>query len=244
MGLKRWRRWLVAGLLLAGLAQGVEGGWILVKASLAQILLDRAWADTLAAGAPVRPWPWADTWPVARLSASRLGADAVVLAGASGEALAFGPGLVAGAMTPGSDGHVVIAGHRDTHFAFLAQIREGDQILLEGADGRRRDYRVAGARVVDSRDAVIPLNAGGPWLTLVACWPFDAIDPGGPLRYVVSARPAPAAPDPQGAADAVPGAIQPFFNSPTIQSSTSAPTVAVTRDPISPPAAIPSALNR
>lgn len=241
MGLKRW---LVAGLLLAGLAQGVEGGWILLKAGLAQVLLDRAWADSLATGASVRPWPWADTWPVGRLSASRLGADAVVLAGASGEALAFGPGLVAGAMAPGSDGHVVIAGHRDTHFAFLAQIREGDQILLEGADGRLRDYRVADARVVDSRDAVITLDVGGPWLTLVACWPFDAIDPGGPLRYVVSARPAPAIPDRRGGAAAVPGAIQPFFNSPTIQSSTSAPTVAVTRDPISPPAAIPSALNR
>jgi sortase A len=240
VGLKRW---LVAGLLLAGLAQGVEGGWILLKASLAQVLLDRAWADTLATGTPVRPWPWADTWPVGRLSASRLGADAVVLAGASGEALAFGPGLVAGAMAPGSDGHVVIAGHRDTHFAFLAQIREGDQILLEGADGRLRDYRVADTRVVDSRDAVITLDVGGPWLTLVACWPFDAIDPGGPLRYVVSARPAPAILDRRSAA-AVPGAIQPFFNSPTIQSSTSAPTVAVTRDPISPPAAIPSALNR
>jgi sortase A len=244
MGLTRWRRWLAAALLLAGAAQGAEGGWILLKAGLAQFLLDRAWAATVATGEPVRPWPWADTWPVGRLSASRLGADAVVLAGASGEALAFGPGLVAGTTAPGGEGHVLIAGHRDTHFAFLARVREGDQLSLEDPTGRRRDYRVAGMRVVDSRDAVIPLDAGGPWLTLVACWPFDALDPGGPLRYVVSARPAPLAPDLTRAATGSPGPLQPFLSRPTTQSSTSAPTVAVTRDPISPPAAMPSALNR
>lgn len=244
MGLSRRRRWLVAGLLLAGIVQGVEGGWILLKASLAQVLLDRAWSATVAEGARVRPWPWADTWPVGRLSVSRLGADAVVLAGASGEALAFGPGLVAGAAAPGGNGHVVIAGHRDTHFAFLAGVREGDRILLEDPTGRQRDYRVTGMRVVDSRDALVPLDVGGPWLTLIACWPFDAVDPGGPLRYVVSARPAATMPDPRDDLTVSPGPSQPFLSRPTTQSSTSAPTVAVTSDPIRPPATMPSAPNR
>ena len=193
MGLRRPRRvrarhLLVLALCLAGLAQGASGGWIFAKAALAQVLLDRAWAASVAAGTPVRPWPWADTWPVARLRAPRLGAAAVVLAGASGEALAFGPGLVDGSARPGAPGNAVIAGHRDTHFAFLAQLREGDVIAVEDTAGRRSDYAVVGVEVVDSRDAVVSMETTEPWLTLVACWPFGTVEPGGPLRYVVTAR--------------------------------------------------------
>jgi sortase A len=190
VGLRRLRPRgvLVAALFLAAAAQAGQGGWILVKAGVAQQLLDRAWRASVADGAPVRPWPWADTWPVARLSAPRLGADSVVLAGASGEALAFGPGLVPGSALPGGAGNTVIAGHRDTHFAFLEGLREQDRLVLDDATGRRAVYEVVGIDVVDERDTVIGLGTTESWLTLVACWPFDAIEPGGPWRYVVSAR--------------------------------------------------------
>ncbi len=79
------------GLVLVG-----QGLWIHAKALLAQVLLERAFEQTLATGAPVKPWPWADTWPVARIEFPRLGKSVIVLAGSSGQALAFGPGHVEG----------------------------------------------------------------------------------------------------------------------------------------------------
>jgi len=78
-----------AGVILLG-----QGAWIQAKAVLAQILLERAFAETLATGRDAKPWSWADTWPVARVEAPRLGRSAIVLHGSSGQALAFGPGHV------------------------------------------------------------------------------------------------------------------------------------------------------
>jgi sortase A len=49
--------------------------------------------DEIASGKVVKPWPWADTWPVARIAVPRLSVQAVVLAESSGQALAFAGGL-------------------------------------------------------------------------------------------------------------------------------------------------------
>ena len=80
---------LSAGLLLAGL-------WIPFKAVVAQELLSLAWARTQASQVESRPWPWADTWPVARLQLPGEQSSLVVLSGGHGESLAFGPGQVKG----------------------------------------------------------------------------------------------------------------------------------------------------
>ena len=87
---------------------------------------------------------------------------------------------------------MVIAGHRDTHFRALARLAPGDEIVLETVAGpsggvRSRRYRVTGAVVVDRSRTDFVADAGEPTLTLVTCWPFDAVVPGGPLRYVVTA---------------------------------------------------------
>jgi sortase A len=185
----------VSGVLLAaGLALLANGLWIPAKAELAQHLLRRAWERTLASGGTQRfaPWPWADTWPVARLLAPAQDVDLVVLAGASGRTLAFGPGHHAGSAAlgagPGAPGVTVLAGHRDTHFRFLGALRPGDELRVQTPDGRWRRYRVLGHRVVDARDARL-LAEPAAALALVTCFPFDAPVPGGPLRYVVWAEP-------------------------------------------------------
>jgi sortase A len=181
---------------LAGAALVAQGLWIPAKAVLAQVLLERAWNRALAGEAHPRPWPWADTWPVARLilPPGKLGdrsRNLIVLAGASGRTLAFGPGHLDGSALPGDDGNVVLVGHRDTHFRALASLTFGDEVVLEtlGPDGtpRRRRYRVAGAEVVDKSRTDLLAETARPTLTLVTCWPFDAVVPGGPLRYVVTA---------------------------------------------------------
>src|ERR1700733_8029430 len=74
--------------------------YIHAKAALAQVLLERAFAAEITSGTVVKPWSWADTWPVARIEVPRLAAHAIVLAGGTGQALAFGPGHVGAPRTP------------------------------------------------------------------------------------------------------------------------------------------------
>ena len=66
----------IATLALAGLVLVGQGLWIHAKALLAQVLLERAFAQTLQTGHDVKPWSWADTWPVARVELPRLGRSA------------------------------------------------------------------------------------------------------------------------------------------------------------------------
>ena len=130
----------------------------------------------------------ADSWPVARLRAPRLGVDLIVLANATGSTLAFAPGHVDGTAAPGAPGNTVLAGHRDTHFAFLERLRPGDELRLERPGGPEARYAVRSARIVDRARTEILAPAERDLLTLVTCWPFAAVSPGGRERYVVQAR--------------------------------------------------------
>ena len=174
-------------LALAGAASFGRGAWILAKAELAQVLLESAWQATLEGEAHVRPWSWADTWPVARLRAPQHGTEVIVLAGASGAVMAFGPGHLDGSAPPGAGGNTVLAGHRDTHFEFLRHLEAGDEIRLETADGTEHLYRVASMQIVDKNDRRSVAATEEAVLTLVTCYPFEDWVPGGPLRYVVRA---------------------------------------------------------
>lgn len=185
-----WRRLSALLLLLLGMQQGLAAALIQVKARLAPVLIEKAWQQSLdQGGVPAKPWPWADTWPVARLLSPRAETDLLVLAGDSGNALAFGPGLALASPAPGSGGTVVIAGHRDTHFAFLATLEPGDELLLQMIDGSLRSYRVAYSRIVDADRETIPVLREQDSLLLVTCYPFDTLRAGGSLRYTVQAFP-------------------------------------------------------
>lgn len=180
---------LAAALLLLSAWQAAEAVRIPAKAWLAQRLLERAWSETAAGAAQARPWPWADTWPVARLRVPSAGVDLIVLDGASGEALAFAPALVAGSASFGARGASVVAGHRDTHFRFLRELQAGDAIEVEDARGGTERFVVTSMEVADSRATSLRVDAVERALVLVTCWPFDAVVPGGPMRYVVTALP-------------------------------------------------------
>jgi len=178
---------LSALLLATGAVQGVRGGWIHAKARLAQVLLHRSWERTQAGGVEEKPWPWADTWPVARLILPG-GREHIVLAGATGRNLAFAPGHLDGSSEPGGDGTCVIAGHRDTHFAHLDSLAKGQAVVLEDAAGRRRIYRVVATVIVDERGTWVITDNDRPTLVLITCWPLDSPLPGGTQRYVVWAE--------------------------------------------------------
>lgn len=191
----RWRgTWLrslqvgaAIGLLALGAWQFGQGAWIQAKAWLDQALIGQAWSRTLAGERQVKPWPWADTWPVARLSVPALGIERYVLAGTGGAAMAFGPGHLEGTALPGDAGNSVIGGHRDTHLAFLRHLPVGSEIHLESPDGARRSYTVRHAMVLDTRDVWIAKQEGPTRLTLITGYPFDALRAAGAQRFVISA---------------------------------------------------------
>ena len=172
----------ILGLILFG-----QGIWIHAKAALAQVLLERAFAATLATGTTVKPWSWADTWPVARIEVPRLGKSVIVLHGSSGQALAFGPGHVELTPAAGEPGTAIYSAHRDTHFAFLADVRIGDEIRVTRRDGARLRFRVTQTSVARWDASGIDPLAPGRRLVLATCWPLDA-KTAGPLRYLVHAE--------------------------------------------------------
>ena len=185
---KRWAYICIMLLALAGSASFGHGAYIYAKAQLAQVLLHAAWDRARASGVAEKPWPWADTHPLVRLIAPAQDADVLVLAGASGRTLAFGPGHLDGSAQPGDAGNAVITAHRDTHFRFLKQVDTGDELVVERAGGDRRRFRIRKTYVADHRELHLPRDTAVPTLTLVTCYPFDALNPGGPLRYVVVAE--------------------------------------------------------
>ena len=178
---------LIALLALTGLGLIGQGAWIHAKAAVAQVLLQRAFTQTIVTGHEVKPWSWADTWPVARIEVPRLKASAIVLEGSSGQALAFGPGHVELSSEPGEPGVAVYSAHRDTHFRFLKDVKAGDDIAVTRRDGKMFLYRVTYTSVVRFDDTGIDPRANGRLLILSTCYPFDAATPG-PLRYLVHAE--------------------------------------------------------
>jgi sortase A len=178
----------IIGLILFG-----QGAYIHAKALVAQVLLERAFENTLVTGEATKPWSWADTWPVARIEVKRLHARAIVLAGSSGQALAFGPGHVERTADAGERGVAIYSAHRDTHFAFLKNVVIGDAIDVTRQDGRTFRYRVDATSVMRFDASGIDPFVDGHELVLSTCWPFDALTQG-PERYLVHATMLEAAP--------------------------------------------------
>jgi sortase A len=175
-----------AVLVFAGFVLFGQGAYIHAKALLAQVLLERAFTETIATGRETKPWSWADTWPVARIEVKRLHAAAIVLAGSSGQALAFGPGHVELTPDAGERGTAVYSAHRDTHFRFLRDVIVGDEIDVTRSDGRMFRYRADATSVARFDASGIDPLSDGYELVLSTCWPFDALTPG-PDRYLLHA---------------------------------------------------------
>jgi sortase A len=169
------------GLILFG-----QGSYIHAKALVAQVLLERAFAKSIETGLPVKPWHWADTWPVARIEVKRLHVSTIALAGSSGQALAFGPGHVEQSVDAGERGVAVSSAHRDTHFRFLKDVTIGDEIDITRSDGKTFRYRADRSAVVRFDQSGIDPITDQHELVLSTCWPFDALT-SGPERYLLHA---------------------------------------------------------
>lgn len=196
----RTQRFLVVGLFLIGATLLGKGLYMQAKAHFAQYLIEQAWTKTLADGQSHKPWSWADTYPVAKLSIYReqaansdieaeLNDSLYVLAGASGRNLAFGPSLVLSSAPAGQKGNTVIAGHRDTHFAILNGMAVGRRLSLQTLKGNNIIYEVVATQVVHETETQFMAPSDDNRLTLITCYPFDAFQGGAELRFVVQAIP-------------------------------------------------------
>ena len=130
----------------------------------------------------VRPQPGS---AVAKLSIPRLDAQVYVVEGDGEAELRRGPGHLTGTAMPGANGNCVIAGHRDTHFRILKDIRKGDEILLETGQDRFR-YRVRLTSVVSPDNTASLQPDSLAKLHLITCYPFYYVGPA-PQRFVVEA---------------------------------------------------------
>ena len=172
---------IAGGVLLASL-----GARDLIESHPGQTAAAREFTRTAAVAASPRLTAIRTGDTIARLSIPRLHTELYVMEGDDDAELRRGPGHLPGSAMPGSDGNVVIAGHRDTHFRVLKEIRDGDEIILKTGRGEFR-YRVDGTSVVSPSDTSSLKSSTDPILHLVTCYPFYWVG-AAPKRFVVEAR--------------------------------------------------------
>jgi sortase A len=121
-----------------------------------------------------------------RIEISAIGLDAMIMEGTDGKTLRRAVGHISGTPLPGEQGNVAIAGHRDTFFRTLRNIRENDEITLTTLAGSF-GYRVDSIKVVEADDMAVLDSSDAAILTLVTCYPFYFVGPA-PKRFVVRAH--------------------------------------------------------
>lgn len=122
---------------------------------------------------------------IGQIEIPRLALRAAILHGDSPEILRRGVGHLPATPMPGDWGNVGLAGHRDSFFRPLRQIRPGDIITLRTYSGRF-EYRVESTSVVSPTSVEVLKPSDRRELTLVTCFPFNYIG-AAPDRFVVRA---------------------------------------------------------
>jgi sortase A len=122
---------------------------------------------------------------IGRLEIPRLDMSVMVREGADGKTLHRAVGHIPGTALPGYAGNVALAGHRDTFFRALRNIKKDDTIELETENGTYR-YLVESTEIVGPRDVGVLAASHGQTLTLVTCYPFYYIG-SAPKRFIVRA---------------------------------------------------------
>lgn len=189
--LLRWTRFLffIAGILLLGYV-----GFTLLDARFYQASAKRSLEKEIrvekehnvSQSAPaVRPAVKAGD-VLGRMDIPRLGLSVAVLQGTKSRMLRLGAGHIEGTPLPGEPGNSAIAGHRDTFFRELKDIREDDEIQFQTSTGLFR-YEVDWVKLVAPDDLSVLAPSTESTLTLVTCYPFYFVGPA-PERFVVRAH--------------------------------------------------------
>jgi len=176
---------VLTSIFLVGLALVINASYIQLKAQLAQVLIASAYAQQITSGRATKPWPWADTRVLGQLE---IGDNTdYILADASMRNLAFGPAHMSQTSALGEQGNSVIVGHRDTHFAHLQYVKVGQLIRVKQVQ-KDTEYRVDEISIVDEFDTGVIDDLTTTSLTLITCYPFNAISPNTRQRFVIRAN--------------------------------------------------------
>jgi sortase A len=124
--------------------------------------------------------------PLGRIEISAVGLTTMILEGTEEETLRRAVGHIQGTSLPGQRGNVALAGHRDTFFRGLRDIRVNDEITLTTLSGSYH-YRVDSTEVVKPEETEVLKDDGADTLTLVTCYPFNFVG-SAPKRFIVRAR--------------------------------------------------------
>jgi len=134
-------------------------------------------------------WPQAvdvDPGLIGRIEIPRLGVRAIVREGIDSKTLRLAVGHVPGTALPSEEGNVCLAGHRDTFFRKLEDVRRNDSIRMKTPQGVYV-YRVEKISIVTPDALRVLASTTDPTLTLVTCYPFDFVG-AAPRRFIVTAR--------------------------------------------------------
>jgi len=198
--LRRILRWTQYVLLAGGVAMLAYCGFVLTDAwifqkrerhRLEELLRQRraARGAASAAGAQARgsaTQPAVIGGLIGRIEIPRLGLSVIVMEGTTRSTLRRAVGHIAGTALPGQTGNVGVAGHRDTFFRPLRDIRQNDIITLTTLLGEYR-YRVVSIKVVGPYDVAVLNPCPNQVLTLVTCYPFYFVG-SAPSRFIVRAE--------------------------------------------------------
>ena len=196
---RRGWKWVERLLLVVAILTLGYYGYVSVEASLYQAYETRE-LNAILQSAPARPAPRSEE-PTAvsqrrrapaagaalgRIDIPRLGVSAVVRAGSDARTLRLAVGHIPGTAYPGEAGNVGLAGHRDTFFRKLRNIKTGDTIRIATGDGIY-SYLVEETRIVNPSDVWVLDPVDHEVLTLVTCYPFTYIG-SAPQRFIVRAQ--------------------------------------------------------
>jgi len=193
-----WKRPLSWALMCSGAVLLAAGAREILESRLEQAEISDSWkhvaashevprdvSPSLPPAKPILPIHKGD--PIARLSIPRLDAGMFVVEGTGKRELRRGPGHLEGTAFPGGRGNCVIAGHRDTHFRILKDVKRGDEIEFDTEQGQKFRYRVTHVFIVSPSDTRTLDPTKNAVLNLVTCYPFYYVG-SAPKRFVVHAE--------------------------------------------------------
>ena len=127
----------------------------------------------------------ADPLVLGRIEIPRLAVAAIVREGDDNTTLAIAVGHISGTARPGERGNMALAGHRDSFFRALRDIRCQDTIRIVTPE-RSYEYAVDSTEVVGPEDTRVLDPTSDTVLTLVTCYPFKYVGHA-PNRFIVRA---------------------------------------------------------
>jgi len=195
-------RWMSCMLLALGVTSLGYVGFILADAKAFQVYanwrLNRSIESSRASAVnaqsepasiqadAVRAVPPSLGSAIGRLEIDRIGVSVIIAEGTEDETLRRAVGHVTGTALPGEMGNVAIAGHRDTFFRALRNIRLNDEVTVTTPTASYK-YKVDSMEVVAPSETEVLAASNESILTLVTCYPFYFVGPA-PKRFIVRAH--------------------------------------------------------